>query len=414
MTTAGDAAGLPLCRVCGGSLREFLNLGRQPSANALLRPGDTAGELLFRLAVGVCGTCTMVQLLEDVPDRVRYHESYRYQASGSAAHRRHFEENARAFLASELTGPDPFLVEIGCNDGVLLETIARAGVRHLGVEPSGGVARIAQSRGVEVLIEFFDASVAAGIRSRNGPADVIFGANTICHITRIDELMRGVDALLSPTGVFVFEEPYLGTVVDRMAFDQIYDEHVFYFTARSVRYLVESFGFELVDVEPIPLHGGEIRYTIARTGARRPSAAVGEMLTREEERGLADADVLDTFAKAVGRVREDLVALLQDIRAKGATVVGYGAPAKTTTVTNYCGIGPDLLPFTCDSTPGKQGHLVPGSHIPVRPPEAFGDDYPDYALLFSWNHAEEIMAKEQEFRRRGGRWIRYVPDVHVV
>ncbi|HUZ23256.1 MAG TPA: class I SAM-dependent methyltransferase [Streptosporangiaceae bacterium] len=402
------------CRVCRGEVREFLDLGRQPSANAFLLPDAVDHEFFFRLAVGMCGSCTMAQLIEEIPQDVRYNETYRYQASGSAAHRRHFEQDARHFLEAELTGPDPLIVEIGCNDGVMLETIARAGVRHLGVEPAKGVAEVAAARGVNVLMKFFDADAAVEIRDRHGRADVIFGANTICHIADIGGLMRGVDALLSVEGVFVFEEPYLGTIVHMMAFDQIYDEHVFYFTVRSVQAAAARFGFELVDVEHVPLHGGEIRYTIARPGARTPTPAVGELLAREITAGLADPVALGHFGEAVRRVRDDLVALLRGIRATGGRVLGYGAPAKTTTVSNFCEIGPDLLPFVCDSTPEKQGYLIPGSHIPVRPPAEFADDYPDYALLFAWNHAAEIMAKEQRFRESGGKWILYVPDVHVV
>jgi methylation protein EvaC len=400
--------------VCGGPVREFIDLGRQPSANRFLLPHEIDDEFFLRLAVGMCDTCTMVQLLDDAPQDVRYNDTYRYHASGSASHRKHFEQDARRFLETELTGTDPFIVEIGSNDGVMLETISRAGIRHLGVEPAKGVATLARAKGIRVRTTFFDESAAVDIRAEHGPADVIFGANTICHIAYQPSLFRGVDALLAPDGVFVFEEPYLDTIVAGMAFDQIYDEHVFYFTARSVQAMAERFGFELIDVEELALHGGEIRYTIARPSRRRPSPAVDELLARERARGLAEPETFKRFASAVDRVRDDLVTLLRAMRAEGCTVVGYGAPGKTSTVTNYCGIGSELIPFVCDSTPSKQGHLVPGSHIPVRPPDAFAESRPDFALLFAWNHAEEIMAKEKAFRERGGRWILYVPSVHVV
>lgn len=395
-------------------MREFIDLGDQPTANGFLLPEETEREFLFRLAVGRCDRCTMVQLMEEVPQHLRYHADYRYHASGSAGHRRHFAEDARHFMETELTSPDPFIVEIGCNDGVMLSTIAQAGIRHLGVEPSANVADLARKNGVHVLVDFFDERTATAIRAEHGPAQVVFGANTICHIAHVGSLLAGVGALLTPDGVFVFEEPYLGTVIDGVAFDQIYDEHVFYFSVTSVHAMAERSGFELVNAEHIPLHGGEIRYTLARQGARTPEPAVRELLASEKASGLIERETLERFSDTVRGVRRDLVALLKRLHDEGRRVVGYGAPGKCSTVTNFCGIGTDLVPFVCDSTPSKQGHLVPGSHLPVLPPEAFSEPYPDYALLFAWNHAKEIMDKEQGFREAGGRWILYVPDVHIL
>lgn len=402
------------CRVCGGNVHEFLDLGRQPLSDAFREPDSDAAEFFFRLAVGQCESCTMVQLTESVPREKMFHEDYPYHSSGSAVMREHFASVARRFLATELTGPDPFIVEMGCNDGVMLSTIHRAGVRHLGFEPSGRVAELARAEGVRVITEFFEDSTAAKVRAEEGPAQVVFAANTMCHIPYPDSIFRGVDALLAPDGVFVFEDPYLGDLVAKTSFDQIYDEHFFLFGAHSVRAMAEHYGFELVDVERLPVHGGEIRYTLARAGRRTPSAAVAGLLAEEDARGLSDMATLRGFAASVLRVRDDLVELLHKLRADGSRVVAYGATAKSATVTNFCDIGPELVSYVCDSTPAKQHRLTPGKHIPVRPPDAFRDPYPDYALLFAWNHAEEIMANEQEFRRSGGRWISYVPNVRVL
>jgi methylation protein EvaC len=402
------------CRVCAGSVREFFDFGRQPLSDAFVEPGDTREEFFFRLAVGRCDACTMVQLMEEVPRERMFHDGYPYLSSGSAVMRAHFEAVAERFLATELTGPDPFIVEVGCNDGVMLETIAKAGVRHLGVEPSGGTADLAAAKGVQVRKVFFEHATALEVLRDHGHADVVYMANTFCHIPYVESIFAGVSALLTDNGVFVFEDPYLGDIVRRTSFDQIYDEHFYYFSGLSVQRMAQRFGFDLVDVEPLPTHGGEIRYTLARSGARTPTPAVAELLDRERETGLSEPGTLTRFAGDVARVRDELIGLLRDLRDRGKRVVGYGATAKSATVTNFCGIGPDLVEFVSDTSPTKQGRLTPGAHLPVRPPEAFADPYPDYALLFAWNHAEEIMAKERAFREAGGKWILYVPEVRVL
>ncbi|WP_248962794.1 class I SAM-dependent methyltransferase [Sphaerisporangium perillae] len=402
------------CRICGGVVEEFLDLGRQPLSDAFPRPADVDAEFFYRLAVGRCVACTMVQLIEEVPRERMFHHDYPYYSSGSSVMREHFTRTALGFVETELGAADPFFVEIGCNDGVLLRTIAESGIRHLGFEPSTGVAEVARERGVRVRTDFFEESTAVAVREAEGPADVIFSANTICHIPYLDSLLRGVDALLSPGGVFVFEDPYLGDIVEKTSFDQIYDEHFYLFSVRSVQTMAERFGFELVDVERLPVHGGEVRYSLARAGARQPTPSVAQMLAQENAQGLAEPEVLQGFASSVSRIRDDLAGLLRSLRENGKTVVGYGATAKSATVTNFCGIGPDLVSYVCDSTPAKQHRLSPGAHIPVRPSEAFAASYPDYALLFAWNHAGEIMAKEEQFREAGGQWILYVPEVRVV
>jgi methylation protein EvaC len=401
------------CRICDGTVNEFIDFGCQPLSDAFVIPGDEEDEFFFRLAAGICGSCTMVQLMEEVPRDLMFHEAYPYLSSGSAFMRTHFSDLAKRFLATELTGEDPFIVELGCNDGVMLEVVAEAGVRQLGVEPSGSVADLAAAKGVRVRKDFFEEATAADIRRHDGPADVIYAANTLCHIPYMESILKGVATLLGPNGVFVFEDPYLGDIVERTSFDQIYDEHFFFFTARSVQGMATRNGLDLVDVERIPVHGGEVRYTLALAGAREPTAAVAELLAWESERRLAEYATLERFATNVKKARDELVALLTRLRAEGKRVVGYGATAKSATVTNFCGITPDLVEFISDTTPAKQGRLSPGQHIPVREYGEFAADHPDYALLFAWNHADEIMNAEQAFRDAGGQWILYVPNVRV-
>jgi methylation protein EvaC len=402
---------MPACRVCAGPLHEFADFGRQPLSDAFLLPAESPQEFFFRLAVGICSSCSMVQLMEEVPRELMFHEGYPYYSSGSAVMRAHFERTAKGFL--DIVGKDGFVVELGCNDGAMLHVVAEAGCRHLGIEPSGAVGAVAAERGVRVRGDFFDAAVAAGIRAEDGDADVIFAANTLCHIPYIDSVLSGVSALLAPDGRFVFEDPYFADILAQASFDQIYDEHFYFFTARSVRALAARHDLELVDVERIPVHGGEVRYTLMRAGAREPAAAVADLLAAESAARITEEPTLKQFRDTVERTRADLTALLVRLREEGRTVVGYGATAKSATVTNFCGIGPELVSYVCDTTPAKQGRLTPGAHIPVRSHEAFAASYPDYALLFAWNHATEIMANEREFTRSGGRWITYVPEVAV-
>ncbi|MET9374315.1 class I SAM-dependent methyltransferase [Streptomyces sp. NPDC002992] len=403
-----------MCRVCGGPVRQFFDFGRQPLSDAFVDPARVDEEYFYRLAIGICESCGMTQLLDEVARDRMFHEAYPYHSSGSVHMRRHFEQTAGRLSREHLRGPDPFVVEIGCNDGVMLRALAKEGIRHLGVEPSGGVAELARQQGVRVRTEFFEEATAAEIVVADGPADLVYSANTICHIPYLDSVFRGLDTLLAPDGAFVFEDPYLGDILERTSFDQIYDEHFYFFTVGSVQAAAARFGFEVVDVERLPVHGGELRYTLKRAGRGTPSPAVAALLAEEDRRGIGTPEVFHAFAAGVERIRTDLTGLLRELRADGKRIVGYGATAKSATVTNFCGIGPELIDWVCDVTPAKHGKLMPGSHIPVRPTETLADPYPDYALLFAWNHAEEIMAKERLFRESGGRWIVYVPEVRIL
>lgn len=371
-------------------------------------------EFFYRLAVGVCTECAMVQLLEEVPRERMFHDDYPYHSSGSAVMREHFTRTALKLLETECRQADPLIVEIGCNDGIMLRTVADHGVRNLGFEPSRGVAKLAVSKGVRVHFDFFEESSATAIAATEGRADVIYAANTICHIPYLDSIFRGIDVLLADNGVFVFEDPYLGDIIERSSFDQIYDEHFYFFSASSVQAAASRFGFELVEVERLPVHGGEVRYTIARAGRRTPALGVAELIAEETSRGLVDPTTLAAFGAKVERNCQELTALVHRLQQEGHTVAGYGATAKSATVLNYCGIGPGQISSVFDSTQAKQGLLTPGSHIPIRSLPEFAEPYPEYAVLFAWNHAEEIIAKEQAFREQGGKWILYIPDVHVM
>jgi len=313
-----------------------------------------------------------------------------------------------------LATTDPFVVELGCNDGIMLKNFAQAGMRHLGIEPSRNVAEVANSKGVRTLSEFFTEDLAAQIAKTDGQADAFLAANVMCHIPTIVDVVKGIRALLKPTGVAMFEDPYLGDVIEKTSYDQIYDEHVFLFSALSIQHLFGEQGMELIDLQPQTTHGGSMRYVLAHKGAHPVSERVTRILDRECAMGLDRVATFDEFRKHVERSRSKLIALLADLKTRGKRVAGYGATSKSTTILNYCGIGPDLIEYISDTTPIKQGKFTPGMHIPVKPYEAFTANPPDYAVLFAWNHAEEIMAKEKAYMASGGKWIVHVPKVQVL
>jgi methylation protein EvaC len=303
---------------------------------------------------------------------------------------------------------------MGSNDGIMLQNFAAAGIRHLGIEPSKNVAQVAIDKGVNTVTEFFGAELARRIVAEQGQADAFLAANVMCHLPYIHSIVEGIAILLKPDGVVMFEDPYLGDVIEKTSYDQIYDEHTFLFSTGSISHLFSLYGMEIIDVEPQTTHGGSMRYVIARAGARPVSPHVAVQRDKEQEMGLHLPETYNRFRENCERSREQLLALLNDLKSQGKRVIGYGATSKSTTITNYCGITPDLVEFISDTTPIKQGKFSPGAHIPVRPYEAFVQDYPDYALLFAWNHAREIMDKEDAFRAAGGKWIVYVPQVAIL
>lgn len=402
------------CLICKSPIEPFMSFGKMPVANGFLTPDQFASEYFFELKVGFCPNCGMVQLTELLEREKMFHEEYAFFSSTSARMAVHFREFADLVMKDYLKSPDPFVAEIGSNDGIMLQHFANVGIRHLGVEPSANVAQAAIERGVNTICKFFDADLALAIRDEYGPADVILGANVMCHIPYLHSVIKGVDLLLKPTGILIFEDPYLGDIIEKTAYDQIYDEHAFYFSLASIGYLFEQHGLEVVDIMPQNVHGGSMRYVIAHQGTRGKSAVVARQRAKEGALGLHRSETYDQLRRKIERSRDKLMELLHDLKYQGQRVVGYGATSKSTTVINYCGITPDLIAFISDTTPIKQGKFSPGAHIPVRPDREFVENYPDYALLFAWNHAEEIMAKEQNFRTSGGKWIVYVPRVKVL
>ncbi len=395
--TEHQAPSTAACRICGGTVTQFLDLGRQPLSDAFLDEARTGDEFSYRLAVGMCGRCTMVQLMEEVPRKLMFHEDYPYHSSGSAVMREHFAKTAKRFLETELTGSDPFIVEIGCNDGVMLGTVREAGVRHLGFEPSAGVAEVARAKGCgSARTSSKSGRPARCARPTARPTSSMpptpsatsptstrsSGASTRCSRRAASPSSR------TPTWATCWRRPPSTRSTTSISSSSR--------PGRCGRRRGAS-GSSWSTWSGCPSTGARFG-TPSRGSARTPTAELARLLADEDARALTEPATLAAFAGSVGRIRNDLLALLRRLRDEGRRVVAYGATAKSATVTNFCGIGTDLVECVYDSTHAKQGRLTPGAHLPVRPPEEFAADRPDFALLFAWNHAAEIMAKERAFR----------------
>ena len=402
------------CRICSSKIEPFMSFGRMPIANGFLLPEQVATEYFFNLAPAFCGHCGMFQIVEQPAPEKMFHSEYAFYSSTSRYMQIHFKSFADLVLQGTLAGrQNPFVVELGSNDGIMLKHFKDAGIRHLGIEPSTNVAKIARSLGITTISEFFNRELADRIVAEHGLADAVLSANVMCHIPDLSSVAAGIRRLLKPDGVLMFEDPYLGDMIAKTSYDQIYDEHVFIFSAASISWAFGQHGLELIDVMPQVTHGGSMRYILAPKGSHPVSPNVQQQLSKELTQGLNKPETYDRFRLNCEASRDALMQTLESLRRESKRVVGYGATSKSTTVTNYCGIGPQHVEFITDTTPIKQGKLSPGAHIPVKPYEAFTENLPEYALLFAWNHASEIREKEQAFKDKGGKWIVYVPKVEV-
>ena len=401
------------CLICETQIQPFMSYGKMPLGNGFLLPEHYTKEYFFKMEVAFCDHCKMFQLTQQPDQEQMFHENYAFFSGTSVFMAKHFQEFAEDVIKNYLHS-DPFVVELGSNDGIMLKNFADRGIRHLGVEPSNNVAEAARKKGIECITEFFNEDLAEKIVKEKGQADAFLAANVMCHIPYLHSVVKGIATLLKPNGIVMFEDPYLGDVFQKTSYDQIYDEHTFLFSATSIQYLFGVHGLELIDVIHQETHGGSMRYVLSHKGARAVSDAVKNQLDFEKSLKLDQSASYLQFKQNCERPREELVALLKDFKSKGKRVAGYGATSKSTTILNYCGIGPDLIEYISDTTPIKQGKYTPGAHIPVKSYDDFKGDYPDYAVLFAWNHAKEIMAKEQDFSKSGWKWIVFVPKVEVL
>ncbi len=385
-----------------------MSYGPMPIANGFLESEQFKDEYFFDLNPAFCDQCYSFQIENQPSPEIMFHDQYAFFSRTSIFMQHHFKAYMNWVYEFHLNKDDPFVVEIGSNDGIMLENFANKGVRHLGVEPSANVAEVARNHGVNTMVSFFGVETADAIVEEHGQADALIAANVMCHIPDLNAIAQGAGLLLKQDGVLIFEDPYLGAMIEKVTYDQIYDEHVFIFSALSVSNIFSPYGFELIDLLPQQTHGGSMRYVLARKGMRTISSKVAEVLAEEQAAGLHLPETYEQFRNNCEFSKDRLVRLLTEEKAAKRRVVGYAATSKSTTILNYCGIGTDLVEFISDTTPIKQGKFSPGMHIPVMPYEVFSENYPDTALLFAWNHLEEITEKEKTFAAQGGRWLTHI------
>jgi predicted TPR repeat methyltransferase len=401
------------CILCGGGrVDEFLDLGETALANQFIRNTD-ALEPKYPLRVGFCRECAHVQLMETVPPLEMF-ENYLYVSSASDTLKNHLWDVSDDLVRRYRLGAGDLVVDIGCNDGTLLGGFQRHGVRTLGVDPASNLAELTSGNGIDRFTGLFAAATAEEIVSKWGPASVITATNTFPHIQDLNDFIQGIKTALMPAGVFVIEMHYLLDLIEQVAFDTVYHEHISYWALGPMKQLFERHGMSIVDAERVPLHHGQLRVHVKRQADADISTGVEKILAQEKAAGLDRFDTYLRFADRAQKIKKDLHQILVGFREQGRRVAGYGAPAKGNTLLGFLEIGPELLPYIVDRSPLKQGLYTPGMHIPVVPTERLLADQPDYVLLLAWNFVDEIIEQQAEYLRRGGKFIIPVPEVRIV
>jgi len=386
-----------------------------PPADAFIDKEKICAERSFPLEVVRCDNpgCNLVQLGYVVSPEILYQRDYPYESSMTKTGVEHFHGFARAVTREFGLKSSDLVIDVGSNVGVLLEGFKKEGVKILGVEPAPNICRIANKRGIRSINRFFNRAAASFILRKHGKASIITGTNVIAHIDNSHELVDSVRNLLKEGGIFVFEAPYLFDLIDNLEYDTIYHEHLSYFSVKPLAGLFARFDMQIFDVRKQSIHGGSLRYFVARKGERKVSHRVENLLAFEKRGKVHALSTLNGFARRVADNRRALVELLQSLKKTGKRLVGVGAPAKGMTLLNYCNIGPDTLDYITEKSKLKIGRVTPGTHIRVVPDSRLIKDRPDYALLLPWNFADEIMANLSEFTKQGGRFIIPIPRPQI-
>lgn len=403
------------CILCqSDKVEEFLNLGETALANQFLRADEINGqEPKYPLRIGFCHACGHVQLTDSVPPGEMF-DNYLYISSASETLKNHLWELSDLLVRRYGLGTQDLVIDIGCNDGTLLKGFQRHGVRPLGVDPAQNLAVFTDGTGIERCTRLFTSSSAKDVVARWGHASLITATNTFPHIQDLGDFIEGLKTALKPGGVFVIEMHYLLDIIEQVAFDTIYHEHVSYWALGPMQRLFAEHGMTIVDAERVPLHHGQLRVHVQRQGEGTVQPSVEKILLAEKAAGLDKVSTYTKFAEHAQKIKRDLHETLRNMARRGERVAGYGAPAKGNTLLGFLDIGPELLPYIVDKSPLKQGLYTPGTHIPVVRPERLLADQPDYVLLLAWNFVDEIVEQQAEYQKRGGKFMVPVPEVRVL
>ena len=404
------------CRSCGTELhRSFIDLGRSPLANSFLGVADLKRmEPFYPLHAYVCENCLLVQL-EEYQSAEDIFSDYLYFSSYSEYWLRHCREYAERMTERYRLDGDSLVVEIASNDGYLLQYFQERGVPVLGIEPAGNVAKVAIDKGIDTEIAFFGTETARRLVAAGHSADLTAANNVLAHVPDLNDFVAGFRLLLKPTGVATFEFPHLLRLIQQCQFDTIYHEHFSYFSLLAVDQIFARHGLSVFDLEQLPTHGGSLRLYAGHSETAPPrSRACHDLIAEECAAGLDRLDGYAGFQAAVVEVKCRLLEFLIEARRQGKTVVGYGAPAKGNTLLNYCGIGPELIGYTVDLSPHKQGRFLPGVQIPIDAPQRIFATRPDYVLILPWNLKDEIRTQMAGIADWGGRFVVAVPTLSVL
>jgi len=401
------------CRVCNNPIEIFMNFGDMPIANNLIKNNTNStldNEFKYDMDVAFCKKCACFQVTNVPNKNLMFNNSYAYFASESKEMLNHFYNLSQEITNKYLIGSEDYILEIGCNDGILLKNFSDQKIPHLGIDASSNLVEKAKKDGINVKCAFFDDISADEIENQYGKAKVIVLTNTMHHIENCNAVAKAISLLLSEDGVLIIEDPYLVDMIDLGSFEQIYAEHNFIWCLSSYSYLFEMYGIYINDVKHFDKHGGSMRYYFTKKLSIK-SNEVTFYENLEKKNKINDLKTYVDFKEKSEKICSDLLEFISDKVSKGYTVCGYGATAKSCTILNYAKINNNLLTCIYDSTPFKISKLTPGTHIPIRDAKFIKDDKPDFTILFAWNHKNEILKKEKLTKTT---WIEYIPEIKEI